>query len=143
MASNTVLTSARGATNRRTNEYERQGTSEFAGVYLNPGVWLGETDDDGNVIEGTRHFARTNKGVAIEDLLVQTVYENTNDERKAEIAAINPIVEALREKAKDMAEGEMIPVKLELVLYKRQEGSEVGATMSAKDKDAVRAALFG
>lgn len=144
MARNTVMSSGRRSStgNRRQSIYEEQGTAEFEGIYLNPGIWIASTDEEGNDIPGTERFARLNKGVALSDLLVQKVYENTRAETAEEVLETNEIVEALREKAPELAEGEMVVVNVSCVLYRKQEGVELSAK-SAKDKAKRRKELFG
>ena len=115
-----VTMSSRGA--RSTRRAAAQAAipaeeSEFQGFWLNAGIRM----PNGN-------FARLNRGIAIDDLVTRKVYESTDPEYAKEIALTNKAVAILRKLAtkKRMAEGEAIPLpNLELVLYRKQEGSEM------------------
>lgn len=106
---------------------------EFEGFWVN----IGPNMPDGN-------FARLNRGIAVSDLQIRQIYETTDPQRKAELTITNAVVRAIQSKAnaKKLAEGEFIVLKnLQVVLYRRMEGSE-GETTASLDAE-VEALLFG
>lgn len=106
---------------------------EFEGFWVNVGPVLPD---------GT--FARLNRGIAVSDLRIQQIYETTDPARKAELTLLNSFVRAIQAKAngKALAEGEHIVLKnLQVVLYRRMEGSE-GETTASLDAQ-VEDLLFG
>lgn len=107
--------------------------SEFQGFWLNVGVM---TD--------TGSFARLNRGIAVDDLMTRRVYESTDPAYAAEVSLTNQIVTAIKKHAtsKKLGEGEHIVLKnLTVVLYRRQEGSELdGDAQQAADVEKM---LFG
>lgn len=107
--------------------------SEFDGFWVN----VGPTLPDGT-------FVRLNRGIAVDDLRIQPIYDTTTPERKAELTILNAVVRAIQGKCnpKKLAEGEHIVLKnLQVVIYRRMEGTEDGASASI-DAD-VEAMLFG
>lgn len=107
--------------------------SEFDGFWVN----VGPTLPDGT-------FIRLNRGIAVDDLRIQPIYDTTAPERKAELTILNAVVRAIQGKCnpKKLAEGEHIVLKnLQVVIYRRMEGTEDGGSASI-DAD-VEAMLFG
>ena len=110
-----------------------QQDDEFAGFWLNIGVQR----PDGK-------FFRLNRGVAVSDLLVRPVYENTDPDRKAELVLMNKIVRAIqgRSNHETMAEGEHIVLpNLQVMLYRKMEG--VDGTTDTESDEELDNWLFG
>jgi len=121
-----VITMTNRATRRAAGSNSRTGRNqpaetiqqddEFQGFWLNIGVQR----PDGK-------FYRLNRGVAVSDLTIRPVYENTDPDRKAELLLMNKIVRAIQSRAnhETMAEGEHITLpNLQVMLYRKMEGAD-------------------
>lgn len=108
-------------------------TSEFDGFWLNLGVSMGTEEDS--------TFVRLPRGVAVSDLKVRKVYESMDPEYAAQVNLMNRVISLIQGKCKGLAEGESIPVNLEVVLYRKQEESEVAA--APEEISDLDKALFG
>lgn len=124
----TVMTSGRRGNTRNTRRQSEE--SEFDGIWLN----LGKTSKD------TGNFVRFNRGVALSDLIPKKLYEGMDDEFRSESVFMNKMLKALQTKAETLDEGESVSVKLEVVLYRRQEGLDNDGSEKL-DRD-VEADLF-
>jgi hypothetical protein len=111
--------------------------SEFDGLWLNIGVSMGDSEDDSN-------FVRLPRGVAVGDLKTKKVYDRQiaeNPEYAAEVQLMNNLITLIQEKSLTLEEGESVPMKLEVVLYRRQEASDDVAP-TKQDLSALEAAIF-
>jgi hypothetical protein len=132
LTSRAARAARRGAAQRATTGIS-DDESEFQGFWLNVGIRM----PNGS-------FARLNRGIAIDDLFTRKVYESTDAEYGKEIAVTNKAVTILKRlaTAKKMGEGESIPLpNLEVVLYRKQEGSEMDG--DAMDLAEMEAFLLG
>ena len=127
----TVITSVASKNRRNTSTKE---ADEFEGLWLNPGIFVGD--------EESQKFVRFNRGVAISDLKVRKLYESMDPDFAAEQQLLNERVEAIRERALELDEGEYVVINMPMVLYRRQEEANVAPTPKA-DKKAIRDELFG
>lgn len=107
--------------------------SEFDGFWLNAGVRQGTEEDS--------KFVRLPRGIAVSDLKHRKVYENMDPDFAAEVNLVNQIITLIQGKCAGLAEGESIPIRLEVVLYRRQEEAEVAADPVASTD--LENALFG
>ena len=110
-----------------------QQDDEFQGFWLNIGVQR----PDGK-------FYRLNRGVAVSDLTIRPVYENTDPDRKAELLLMNKIVRAIQGRAnhETMAEGEHIVLpNLQVMLYRKMEGAD--GVDDTEGDDEIENWLFG
>jgi hypothetical protein len=108
-------------------------TSPLAGLYLNPGITMGEGDDG--------KFVRLPRGVALEDLKTRKIYDNMDADFAAEVEIMNEVINALHEAGLPLKEGESVSVNLECRIYRRMEGVE--APVNTEVKSSVHKALFG
>lgn len=123
-------------TNRKTNT-KAADEDEFAGLWINVGVVT--EDEDG---EGTPHFNRLPRGIAVSDLTENKVYASTyerNPEWAEEATIVNSLINKIREVGATLEEGEAKPVNLSVQLYRRQEQVEAvpGKAEVAIDLDAL------
>lgn len=121
-------------TSRNNNTQE---VSEFDGLWLNIGVLSGDDEENAN-------FVRLPRGVAVGDLKTKKVYDRQiaeNPDYAAEVQLMNSLIELIQEKSLTLAEGESVPLKLEVQLYCRQEESSEAVTTKA-DRSALAAAIF-
>lgn len=109
-------------------------TDEFEGLWLNPGIFVGDDKD--------AKFVRLNRGVAISDLKTRKLYESMDPDFAAEQQLLNERVEAIRERALELKEGEYVVINMPMVLYRRQEEADVAPTPKAAKAD-IRKELFG
>lgn len=113
-----VITMTNRATRRTRGAAQPQETiqqdDEFQGFWLNIGIQR----PDGK-------FFRLNRGVAVSDLTIRPVYENTDPDRKAELVLMNKIVRAIQKRSncETIGEGEhtVLP-NLQVMLYRKMEG---------------------
>lgn len=111
--------------------------SEFDGLWLNIGVFQGTEEES--------TFVRLPRGVAVGDLKTKKVYDRQiaeNPDYAAEVQLMNNLITLIQEKSLTLAEGESVPLKLEVQLYRRQEASEDVAPTKA-DLSELGAAIFG
>lgn len=111
--------------------------SEFDGLWLNIGVQQGTEEDS--------TFVRLPRGVAVGDLKTKKVYDNTiagNPDYAGEVKLMNDLITLIQNRALTLEEGESVPLKLEVQLYRRQEASEEAVTTKA-DLEALGDAIFG
>jgi len=127
----TVITSI-ASKSRRNNNTET--SDEFEGLWLNPGIFVGDEDD--------QKFVRLNRGVAVSDLKTRKLYESMDPDFAAEQQLLNERVEAIRERALELDEGEYVVINMPMVLYRRQEEANVAPTPKAAKAD-IRKELFG
>ena len=130
-----VITNISKNTRRNTTERE---PSEFDGLWINVGVSMKDPDGDKDA-EPT--FVRLPRGIAVSDLKHRKVYDNMDPEFAAQVNLMNSMITAIEGKCASLAEGESIPINMELRLYRRQEETEVAATPTATAD--LTAALFG
>jgi len=126
-----VITSISKNSRRNTSTQE---ADEFEGLWLNPGIFVGDEENP--------KFVRLNRGVAVSDLKTRKLYESMDPDFAAEQQLLNERVEAIRERAMELAEGEYVVINMPMVLYRRQEEADVAPTPKA-DKKAIRDELFG
>ena len=110
-----------------------QETNEFDGFWLNLGVQMGS--------EEASTFVRLPRGVAVSDLKPRKVYESMDPEYAAQTALMNRLITLIQSKCTGMSEGDSIPINLEVVLYRRQEESEVAS--APEETNDLEKALFG
>jgi len=132
-------------TKKNTNSNNRtEDNDEFAGLWINVGVQTpvdgAEKGEDGEYDQDDLKFVRIPRGIAISDMKNHRIYNSTNSDWAAEAALINSVMDAIREKAIVLEEGEAVPINLSVQLYRRQEQVE-SAAPSQPDKD-VSAQLF-
>lgn len=108
-------------------------TNEFDGFWLNAGVSMGT--------EEASTFVRLPRGIAVSDLKTRKVYETMDPEYAAQCNMMNRLITLIQSKCAGMAEGQSIPINLEVVLYRRQEESEVAAAPA--ETNDLEKALFG
>lgn len=123
------------STKRKTAGSTREA-SEFDGLWMNPGV-LVPSDVEGE----EPSFLRLPRGIAISDLKPTKIYESMSPDFAAKAAIMNTVISEIQNAAKTLGEGESMPITMELVLYRRQEESNVVA--DKETNDSVRQALFG
>lgn len=111
-----------------------QDSDEFEGLWLNPGIFVGDEND--------QKFVRLNRGVAVSDLKTRKLYESMDPDFAAEQQLLNERVEAIRERALELDEGEFVVINMPMVLYRRQEEADVAPTPKAAKAD-IRKELFG
>lgn len=127
-------------TNRSNNNNGSQAArdeDEFAGLWINVGV---NTAEEGNE-DGETKFNRLPRGIAVSDLTDHKIYASTNPDWAAEAQLVNSIMNMIRQKGLQLAEGESIPINLEVQLYRRQEAVDQVAPASV-DAD-LESKLFG
>lgn len=107
---------------------------EFEGIWLNLGVQMKGEDDE----EST--FVRLPRGVAVSDLKTRKVYDSMDPAFAAQVNLMNQIIELIQRKGLELAEGESVPVNLEVQLYRRQEEAEAAPVTSNKE---LATSLFG
>lgn len=106
---------------------------EFDGLWINPGLHFGDEKD--------AKWVRLPRGIAVSDLKPRKIYESMDPEFAAEAAMMNQVIAQIQQKALTLAEGESMPINLELRLYRRQEEADV-TTDKATEADLSKA-LFG
>lgn len=129
-----VITTVSKKANLRSTSAAVQEINEFDGFWLNLGVQMG-TEGEATT------FVRLPRGVAVSDLKPRKVYESMDPEFAAQVNLMNRLITIIQSKCAGMAEGDSIPINLEVVLYRRQEESEV-ATAPEETQDLEKA-LFG
>ncbi len=127
----TVVTSISRAAARSTRE-----ASEFDGLYINAGICVAGEGKDAE-----DKFVRLPRGIAVADLKPKKVYDSMDANWAAETAIVNQVIAQIQAKAAGLAEGESLPINLELRLYRRQEEATV-APNPAVDVDLAKS-LFG
>lgn len=129
-----VVTTVSKNTARRGTVAAVAETNEFDGFWLNLGVQMGTEGED-------TAFVRLPRGVAVSDLKPRKIYESMDPDFAAQASLMNRLITIIQSKCAGMAEGDSIPINLEVVLYRRQEESEVAP---AKEETAdLEKALFG
>lgn len=129
-----VTTVSKKATTARGASAAVQETNEFDGFWLNLGVQMGTEGEETT-------FVRLPRGVAVSDLKPRKIYESMDPDFAAQASLMNRLITIIQSKCAGMAEGDSIPINLEVVLYRRQEESEVAP---AKEETAdLEKALFG
>lgn len=113
--------------------------SEFDGIWINVGLTIDVENEETGEIE--QKFVRLPRGIAVSDLVDHRIFGNSNPEWAEEAALINSAMEALREAGTDLGEGEAVPVKMAVQLYRKQETVE--AAPKSVDAKAMKANLFG
>ena len=111
-----------------------EDTSEFEGIWVNLGVYMGEEGDK------EPPFVRLPRGVAVSDLKPRKVYDNMDPEFAAQVILMNQIIELIQQKGLELNEGESVPINLEAVIYRRKE--EVAPTKAKSNKE-LATTLFG
>lgn len=130
-ASKTISTTAA----RKGNESEND---EFAGFWINVGVFMGEGED--------AKFVRLPRGIAVSDLKPRKVYESMDPEFAAQVELMNEMILAIQEAClmtndgKPLNEGQAIPINVSAMLYRRQEEAEI--VRDAEVSTNIRKALF-
>ena len=127
-----VTTVSRKATTRATAAAVEE-LNEFDGFWLNLGVQMGT--------EGDSKFVRLPRGVAVSDLKPRKIYESMDPDYAAQSSLVNRLITIIQSKCAGMAEGDSMPINLEVVLYRRQEESEVAA--APEETTDLEKALFG
>ena len=130
----TVITS-----NSKNSRTSTRTPDEYEGLFMNPGIFVGGEGDKG---DAEKKFVRMNRGVAVSDLTIRKLYDSMDPDFAAEQQLLNDRVEAIRERALELAEGEYVVVNIPMVLYRRQEEASVKPTPKAAKAD-IRAELFG
>lgn len=130
---------------RKTNTTNRNnGTnrepSPYDGLWINFGPSSIQKDEEGNEVEV---FHRLPRGVAVSDLQPHRIYATTKPDWAKEAALVNAVIEAIQAKGLTLEEGESVPLKLDVVLYRRQEALEGAPAQAEVDSDAVADQLFG
>lgn len=135
----TIISKAARATVAATRSTQTE-ESEYEGFWINIGVYTGE--------EADAKFVRLPRNIAVGDLKPKKLYENMDADYAAQVEMMNEVITAIKEacltggpNGKPMAEGQMIPIQLSAVLYRRQEEAEV--PRDATVAKSVRSALFG
>ncbi len=129
-----IVTTVSKATARRAAPAAVAETNEFDGFWLNLGVQMGTEGEE-------TAFVRLPRGVAVSDLKPRKVYESMDPDYAAQTSLVNRLISIIQSKCAGMVEGQSIPINLEVVLYRRQEESEVAP---AKEETAdLEKALFG
>lgn len=108
-------------------------TNEFDGFWLNLGVSMGTEEDS--------KFVRLPRGVAVSDLKIRKVYDSMDPEYAAEVTLMNRVIQLIQSKCAGLAEGGSVPINLEVVLYRRQEETEVAS--DPVETTDLEKALFG
>lgn len=127
----TVITSISRNARRSSSVQE---ADEYEGLWLNPGIF------DNN--EENPKFLRFNLGVPIGDLKTRKLYKSMDPDFAAEQQLVNERVEAIKERALELAEGELVIVNIPVAIYRRQEEANV-APPSKTAKADIRKELFG
>lgn len=108
---------------------------EFEGLWINVGV-LQAGAEEGDAPT----FVRLPRGVAVSDLKPRKVYDNMDPTFAGQANLMNQLIKEIQKKALTLAEGESIPINLEVQLYRRQEESSKSETPIANGE--LAAALF-
>ena len=108
--------------------------NEFEGLWMNPGIFVGDEENS--------KFVRFNRGIAISDLKTRKLYESMDPDFAAEQQLLNDRVEAIRERALQLEQGEHIVINIPMVLYRRQEEADVAPTPKTAKAD-IDKELFG
>lgn len=111
---------------------------EFAGLWINVGVI---TAPEGE--EGGEKFNRLPRGIAVSDLMEHRIYANSherNPEWAEEAQIVNALIQKIREKSAELAEGESMPLNFSVQLYRRQEQVE---SVAAPEVNVDLDSLFG
>ena len=109
---------------------------EFAGLWINVGL----VTADGEGEEAETKFNRLPRGIAVSDLTEHKVYSSTNPEWASEANLVNALINKIREKGAQLAEGEAMPLEFSVQLYRRQEQME---SVNTPDVDVDLDSLFG
>lgn len=128
-----VVTKTTANARNRANS-STQTPDEYEGLWLNPGIWVGDEENP--------KFVRFNRGVAISDLKTRKLYESMDPDFAAEMELLNQRVEAIQERALQLAEGEHVVINLPMVIYRRQEEASVAPVPKAAKEDIMNE-LFG
>ena len=107
--------------------------SEFDGLWINAGLNVGTEEE--------HKFARLPRGIAVSDLVTRKVYESMDPDFVAEVTTVNQMIAQIQAKALTLAEGESVPLNLELRLYRRLEEAEV--TVDKATDENLYKILFG
>lgn len=113
---------------------------EFAGLWINVGI-VTTTDGDGDTED--LKFNRLPRGIAVSDLQPHRIYANSherNPEWAEEAQIVNALIEKIREKSSELAEGESMPLNFSVQLYRRQEQVE---SVAAPEVNVDLDELFG
>ena len=129
-----VTTVSRKATTARASSAAVAETNEFDGFWLNLGVQMGNEGEETT-------FVRLPRGVAVSDLKPRKVYESMDPDYAAQTSLMNRLITIIQGKCAGMEEGQSIPINLEVVLYRRQEETEVAA--APQETNDLEKALFG
>lgn len=106
----------------------------YDGLYINPGIWVGEEADP--------KFVRFPRGVAVADLTTRKIYEKMDPEFAAEQELLNQRIERIQARALELDEGEYVVLNIPVVLYRKQEAVEM-APVAKADTKAIDEELFG
>jgi len=107
---------------------------EFEGLWMNPVLFIGDEENS--------KFVRFNRGIAISDLKTRKLYESMDPDFAAEQQLLNDRVEAIRERALQLEQGEHVVINISMVLYRRQEEANVAPTPKSAKAD-IDKELFG
>lgn len=107
--------------------------SEFDGLWINAGVMVsnGETEE----------FVRLPRGIAISDLQPRKIYDSMDPKFAADSQIMNQVIAEIQKRASGLAEGESMPINLELRLYRKQE--EANVEPDQEINDSLVKSLFG
>jgi hypothetical protein len=130
----TVSSISARAKARSTTAAAPAAQDEYAGLYINPGIWVGTEDDP--------KFVRFPRGVAVSDLFERKLYEKMDPEFAAEQDLLNQRIARIKAKALTLDEGEYVVLNIPVVLYRKQEAVEM-APVAKPDATAIDEELFG
>jgi hypothetical protein len=111
-------------------------TDEFNGLWINAGVLQASPKKD-----VAPNFVRLPRGIAVSDLKPRKIYDNMDPEFAASANLMNQLILEIQKKALTLAEGESVPINLEVQLYRRQEESATAST--PVENEELSSALFG
>lgn len=129
MAVNSVITPISSRTRKNTV----RETDEFEGLWLNPGIEVGDEKDP--------KFLRLPRGIAVSDLKPRKIYESMDPDFATETAMMNDVIQQIQDEALKLGEGESIVINMPMRIYRRQEESEI--TTDKTTNKALHSALFG
>lgn len=132
-----AFTIASKRSTQNNNRAAQAEDDEFAGLWINVGVPT-EVDPEEAGDEVSTKFVRLPRGIAVSDLKEHKVYASTNPDWAAEATLVNQIINIIREKGSQLAEGESVPINLSVQLYRRQEQVEAAPSKAADPELAAK-----